>query len=101
MTTAAGDRPAEVDARLASIIGSAPKLAPLRQQLPKLSLAQKEALLARLLSLEPKASARRWSTVTITQLVGTVCRPGSAQAGRSPRRFAVMNICSPAGPNGE
>lgn len=58
MTTAAGDRPAEVDARLASIIGSAPKLAPLRQQLPKLSLAQKEALLARLLSLEPKAAAR-------------------------------------------
>lgn len=58
MTAAAGDRPEDVDARLASIIGSAPKLATLRQQLPKLTLAQKEALLARLLSLEPKPSAR-------------------------------------------
>ncbi len=58
MTTAAGGRPEEIEARLDSLIGSAPKLASLRQQLPKLTLAQKEALLARLLSLEPKAAAR-------------------------------------------
>lgn len=75
MTTAAGKQPDDVDARLASIIGSAPKLAPLRLQIPKLTAAQKEALLARLLSLEPKTPAR-------PRIVAKPRRPVPAPTGR-------------------
>jgi hypothetical protein len=39
--------------------------------------------------------------VVIAALPKPECTPGCGQAGRSPRMLAVMNICSPPGPNGE